>query len=378
MNVLTLLYQLFCTGLHGATRCGAMLFFFLPLFVAPSAQAAYTQNIVPQTAWQTVSTNWAAGDDSQTQVPIGFAFNFNGVNYTNVFLNSNGVLSFTAGFTAFNNIALPNTTPNNAIFAYWDDLDRSVGGTITYGTVGTAPNREFIVSWNAVALYGIAYPATSCTFQVVLGEDNSIRFRYSTTSVGCAGASATTGVQESTTAFIQRSFNSTIPLPLNQDVLYLRTGTVSVQKTATILCDPINGATNPKSLPGSIARWTISVTNNGTVSARLTQLVDPISNLTGFDPNLVLGASAATCATAPPGVPENGSGRAFKITLAGGTRTGFPKFMTVVADGDGATFTAPDTVTIDFLTALPAVTGYAAGELKPNETVNISFNIRLN
>jgi uncharacterized repeat protein (TIGR01451 family) len=338
--------------------------------------AAYTQNLVAQTPFQTVTNNWAAGDDSQIQVPIGFTFNFNSVNYTNVWINSNGVLSFSAGFNAYVNGALPNATPTNGIFGYWDDINVPAGGTITYGTIGTAPNREFVVSWNAVALYGIAYTTSSCRFQIVLREDQSVRFRYSSASIGCAGASATTGIQETNTSFIQRSFNTVIPL--TQDVLYLRVSPVTVQKTVTVVCDPINGALNPKNLPGSISRWTISVTNSGTLSANLTQLSDTLSSLTSFDPNLVLGASTATCSTsAPPGIPENAPGRGFKVTITGGTRTGYPRFLTNASDGDGATFSAPGTIAIDFATALPAMTGYSAGELKPTERVTIVFNIQL-
>jgi uncharacterized repeat protein (TIGR01451 family) len=346
------------------------------LYSANPSWAAYTQNLVAQTPFQTVTNNWAAGDDTQVQVPIGFTFNFNGVNYTNVWINSNGVLSFSAGFNTWTNSALPNASPPNGVFGYWDDIDVTAGGNITYGTVGTAPNREFIVSWNAVALYGIAYTTASCSFQIVLGEDQSVRLRYSSASIGCAGASATTGIQETATSFIQKSLNTVIPL--TQDVLYLRVSPVTVQKTLTVLCDPINGASNPKNLPGSISRWTISITNSGTLSANLTQLSDALSNLTTFDPNLVLGATATSCSTsAPPGIPENATGRGFKVTITGGTRTGYPRFMTNASDGDGATFTAPGTIAIDFATALPAMTGYSAGELKPSENVTIVFNVQL-
>jgi uncharacterized repeat protein (TIGR01451 family) len=344
-------------------------------FGVSASFAAYTQNIVAQTAFQTVTNNWAAADDDQLQVPIGFGFTFNGITYNNVWINSNGALSFTAGFTTYSNTAMPVATPADVILPYWEDLNRPAGGTITYGTLGVAPNRQFVVSWNAVPIYPTL---GSCTFQVVLGEDRSIRFRYSTTSVSCDGSSATTGVQESTTSFIQRSLNAVIPF--NQDVLYLVSGpSVSVKKTSAVVCDPINGTTNPKNLPGSISRWTISVSNVGTVSADLTQMTDALSAITTFDPNLVVGATAATCNTsAPPGVPLSAVGRAFNISVAGTTRTGYPKFLTGAADADGATFTAPSSIVIDFAQALPVMTGYTAGQLKPGETVTIYFNVKLN
>ena len=129
------------------TRSRAMkkLVFVLLLFCLGlgKAGATYVQSIVAQTAFQTVPTSWAAPDDGFIQVPIGFTFQFNGVNYTQVFINSNGMLSFTAGSTDFNNSAMPiAAAPTDRILALWDDLDRSVGGTITHGTLGTAPNRQ--------------------------------------------------------------------------------------------------------------------------------------------------------------------------------------------------------------------------------------------
>jgi uncharacterized repeat protein (TIGR01451 family) len=350
-----------------------LLFFILGSGVS-AAFAAYTQNIVAQTAFQTAPNDWAAGDDVTLQASLGFGFIFNGTTYTSVHMNSNGALSFSAGYTTYTNTGFPVTAPANVILPYWDDLNRPAGGTITYGAVGTAPNRQFIVSWNAVRLFS---GGGTCTFQVVLSEDQSIRFRYSTTSTGCNGSSATTGVQENATTLIQRSFNT--PISLTQDVLYLRTAVVNVQKTSVVMCDPINGTLNPKNLPGSVSRWTISVSNTGTVSADLTQVSDTLSNITAFDPNLIVGATAATCNIgAPPGVPQNAAGRAFNIGITGSTRTGYPKFLTGAADSDGATFTAPSSIVIDFAQALPAMTGYTAGQLKPGEVVTIYFNVKLN
>jgi uncharacterized repeat protein (TIGR01451 family) len=340
------------------------------------ARAAYVQTIVTQTAFQTVPTVWAPTDDAQLQIPIGFTFTFNGTNYTNVWVNSNGMLSFSAGTTAYGNLALPvATAPTDMILPYWDDILAPTAGNVTYGTLGTAPNRQLVVSWNAVALYNDA--AARCSFQVVLGEDQTIRFRYSSASINCNGSLATTGIQENATTAIQRSFNTVIPL--TQDVLYTPSvATLNVQKTVSVLCDPINGATNPKNIPGAISRWAITVSNTGSLTTTLTQLSDTLASNITFDSNFVLGADAATCRSAAPGVPTSATGRGFKVSLTGGTRTGFPAYLTSASDTDGATFTSPSTVQINYAQVLPAVTGYTAGELKAGETVKIEFNGTLN
>jgi uncharacterized repeat protein (TIGR01451 family) len=359
-------------------RVFLLMLAMLCLGLAP-AQAAYVQTVVAQTAFQTVPTVWNPADDAQIQIPIGFTFNFNGANYTNVWVNSNGTLSFTAGTTNYTNVALPYTTaPTDLILPYWDDLLAPGFGNVTYGTLGTAPNRQLVVSWNTVALYN--NNAARCSFQVVLNENQSIRFRYSSANIACNGTvGATTGVQENATTFIQRSFDTAISL--TQDVLYtpsVPTPTLSVQKTVTLLCDPINPASTAKNIPGAMSRWAITVANTGSITATLTQLDDTLASNITFDPNLVVGADAATCASAAPGVPTSAAGRGFRVTLTGGTRTGFPKFLTTAADADGATFSAPNAVQINYAQVLPVATGYTAGELKAGETVKIEFNGTLN
>lgn len=157
---------------------------------------------------------------------------------------------------------------------------------------------------------------------------------------------------------------------------------LSVQKTITLICDPSNGTTNPKNIPGSISRYTITVTNSGSASASLATVTDALSSFLTFDPNLAVGGSAATCtSTVPPGVAQSAIGNGFKINVTGSTRTGLPKFLTNAADGDGATFANPN-ITIDYTTAMPAgifgVNVYTAGELKAGESVTVYFNVVVN
>ena len=345
-----------------------------------NARADYAQSIVAQTAFQTAPTTWTtATDDSQIQVPIGFGFVFNGTTYTQVFINSNGALSFSAGFNQWTNTTMPVPTPNpqDLILPFWDDLDPVGGagtGTISYGTIGTAPNRQFVASWNGVKRYNVT--GSLCSFQVVLNEDQSIRYRYGNTNVSCDTSSATIGVQENSALFIQRSVNAVVPL--TQDVLYNRTSVISFQKNVTLICDPLNGPTGAKNIPLSMSRWTLKVKNTGLVSATLSTISDLLDARTVFDPNLVVGGSAATCQSTSPGVPQSAIGRGFKLSITGSTRTGYPKFLTNIADADGATFTAPNSVAIDFAAALPVAAGYTAGQLKPGEEVTIELNFTLN
>jgi hypothetical protein len=159
----------------------------------------------------------------------------------------------------------------------------------------------------------------------------------------------------------------------------LNTPILTVSKTSTLMCDPFNGITNPKNIPGAMVKWTVTVANSGSSSATLTSIGDTLVAATTHDANLVAPTNAATCSSAT-GVPESLAGRGFKITysvaraLGGAGNSGF---MTGAADGDGATI-AGQAVAIDFTTALPAGGTYAAGEIKAGETAIITFNVTIN
>ena len=159
--------------------------------------------------------------------------------------------------------------------------------------------------------------------------------------------------------------------------------TLSVAKTATLICDPFNGTTNPKNIPGSIVRWTITISNaaGAGASATLSQVTDALSVNTTFDANLVTGApTGAVGCSSTTGTAENGAGKGFKLSLTGTTRPAllYPKFFTSANDADGANFNA-GTVTVNYATAMPATDpGYAAGELKAGESVTVYFNVTVN
>jgi hypothetical protein len=104
-------------------------------------------------------------------IPIGFPSCFDGYQYTGLLVSSNGYLIFDPiscttnlpGGNAAPNIysgwsitaAIPNTTnaPRNSIMGPWHDIDPAQGGVITYGILGTAPNRRIIVTWANAPLY---------------------------------------------------------------------------------------------------------------------------------------------------------------------------------------------------------------------------------
>ena len=70
---------------------------------------------------------------------------------------------------------------------------------------------------------------------------------------------------------------------------------LTVAKTSVVVSDPVNGATNPKAIPGARVRYTITVTNSGATSATSVELTDPIpANTTFFAGSIVVNGVAQT------------------------------------------------------------------------------------
>lgn len=195
-------------------------------FTTPTATAfdAAATNVV----WDQTCTDFPIDDDKQL-VNIGFTFNFGGIDYTQVRILSNGVLHFGADQNfqvQYGNTALPITTvgagpctetaADRVIAPYWDDMSTTGGlGSVSYGTLGTAPNRRFVAYWNGVQLYG---NTGSYIFQAVLYENGDIRFRYG--AGNATGTGATIGVEVSDTDFTQVAFNTAGSVGTANDILF--------------------------------------------------------------------------------------------------------------------------------------------------------------
>ncbi len=248
-------------------RLKPRLFHFLLFAIGifpPSAWAAASGAFslafseVPSTAFETVSTTWAAGDDDQTSISLSFSFPFAGSSYTSLNLSSNGMLYFGASqAVAYDNTAF-NVSPSVSILPYWDDIDPSSGGTVKYSESGSAPERQLVIEFMDTPLWGTS---TTCQFQVVLYETGAIRFRYGAGSQ-CDGSSATIGVEENSSDYYQYSFNSlTLDTAGYPDLIFAPVD-VGVALTSKVISDPFNGTTNPKAIPSAIVEYTTTLTNS--------------------------------------------------------------------------------------------------------------------
>lgn len=124
---------------------------------------------------------------SNNLVSIGFTFRFDGVNYTQAYVNSNGFVSFGGAYGNAGGNQL--SKPGRPILApFWDVMRISGGnnpcgnaGQVRYMTTGSSPNRIFVVEWKDLALGDgwSAWGYAPVTFQLRLYEgSNRIEFYY--------------------------------------------------------------------------------------------------------------------------------------------------------------------------------------------------------
>jgi GEVED domain/Secretion system C-terminal sorting domain/HYR domain/PKD domain len=203
--------------------CSSSVFGQLP-YTRTIFNAAYT----PITVGGGATLTTIAGDDgTQTLLPIGFTFTYNGTPFTTVDACANGWISFGAsGANNWTNSALFSaTTPNNTLAPWWDDLNVGTGAVL-YQTQGVAPNRTFTVQWDNVLSYNGS--TRTINFQAVLVEtSNVIEFRYGIYNGAAfsASESASIGIESATggagqfldcvsgSAFINQSFMNTTKWP---------------------------------------------------------------------------------------------------------------------------------------------------------------------
>jgi len=214
-------------------------------------------------------------DDGGTLLTLPFSFQFYGQSYTSLCVSSNGIAYFVSANSTFCGSAaqivdFANTDPSStavpgdlpAIAPFWMDLrfDTAGAGAVYYQTVGTAPNRQFVIEWYNAFPRGTASPVT---FEAILNEGtNNVVFQYQTANLGGDAASnggkATVGMRNTAGNTngqeIEWSFDSAV-LSNNYAILFTApSGTAtSVNTIATSPSGiPITVDTNVLSTPGVV------------------------------------------------------------------------------------------------------------------------------
>jgi hypothetical protein len=132
---------------------------------------------------------------SQARILLPFPVYFYGRRETAVYTSYQGVVTFGPPYTGYSNSPLPYPYagyPYGAIgglFPFWDE----VGGLWYVATIGTAPDRTFVLEYRNATVYPDGAPVG---FEILLHErDSSIVFQYRGGAGAADGRSATIGIQ---------------------------------------------------------------------------------------------------------------------------------------------------------------------------------------
>ena len=149
-------------------------------------------------------------DDSYAgPVDLGINFPFYANTYSQVYVGSNGILTFGSGSTSLSNQNIPDAgTPNDLIAWFWDDMNPGTSGQVYYQTIGD----EFVIQFNNYNEYG---GTGQITAQVRLNKNGNIMLYYNTITGGLDILSATIGIENAT---------GTIATNINYNSAYVHNG----------------------------------------------------------------------------------------------------------------------------------------------------------
>ncbi|GAA4352237.1 hypothetical protein GCM10023185_11680 [Hymenobacter saemangeumensis] len=131
---------------------------------------------------------------------IPFTFTFNGTGYTGLTVNTNGYITFGANPPATNLYTPISATTGyaGAISALGFDQQGLATGQMTYATVGTAPNRAFVIQWADWRSWNST--GENYNYQIRLNENNTIDIVYGAFTVGATARTPQVGLRGATNA----------------------------------------------------------------------------------------------------------------------------------------------------------------------------------
>lgn len=204
-------FKLFKKKNHRAIALGLIAFTTCQISVNAQANAySFTQSLTTYDAVSggtilgtaTANTGAASLYNVSYSTSIPFSFNFNGENFNNLKISSNGYISF--GGTDDPTGSTPISGDMNwkgAVSAWGRSLNSmfnisNTTGDIRYETVGVAPNREFVIQWtNFKPSYSTSTTSVyTFSFQIRLREtSNTITTKYNSGSflVGSTAVAST-------------------------------------------------------------------------------------------------------------------------------------------------------------------------------------------
>lgn len=154
--------------------------------VCPSLPAGRIPN-TPGTTPDPVNDGWSRAlsyndDGSSTEYPLLFDFSLFGTNYTSLFINNNGNLSFERPYTTFTASSFP-LGDIKMVAPFWADVDTGaedtsfsfIGGTLGVVWQKKVANNVLAVVWDHVGYYNQRGDKRN-TFMVLISDGNDSDF----------------------------------------------------------------------------------------------------------------------------------------------------------------------------------------------------------
>lgn len=156
-------------------------------------------------AWEeSIPYNWidvSGGTDASggsDAIALPFTFSYYGVGYDQLYIRSNGCLSFTDPINTYTwslESTIPDPAdPNNVIAPYWGPPRPSDSGWVRYDSGGSSPDQYFVIEWHDLTFFA----DESYTFQTILYENGEIDFQYKSMVWQSSIICAMSGIENST------------------------------------------------------------------------------------------------------------------------------------------------------------------------------------
>ncbi len=148
-----------------------------------TAPTTYTGRSLPYSLVAITGTAGPSGDDDYLNVSIPFSFSFYGHSYSSVNICTNGFINFGTGDLSYSALPLPSSSaPEGIVALFWHDMNPGAS-QIKYATVGTTPNRKFVVYYNNVP--DLSDATVKSTGEIILYEtSNKIEMHVLKTNLG--------------------------------------------------------------------------------------------------------------------------------------------------------------------------------------------------
>lgn len=151
-----------------------------------------------------VTEDWTGDDTVWPAEMPAFPVKLYGQSYTSAWISANGLITFQdpqyAGWVGSTPGPIPSPPaegqPNASVYVHWDDWVVDSQARIATRISGVAPNRQWVVEWRNVHLWGNT--AARATFEVIFSESGEITFVYADIDAANAlerGSGATVGIE---------------------------------------------------------------------------------------------------------------------------------------------------------------------------------------